>query len=740
MKDFRYRRFLTVLLSIVLVLPLINMPVYAMNGNDEGETIIVGVPADRCPIFYIDEDNGENTGIGIDLMRYAAANAGYTVEFKTIEEDTLKDALDNETYDLVMPFGSAILSASGQQILVSDNMMKTPFTLVTDSDRKMPPLGSLKVGMLSSLRGGADTVKQLYPGIEIKMFDTMSECVLELRSGEVDALLHNSYVWSYILQKPGYSDLVMQPYAMFSMDFRAGAVDTPKSREIIENLNRGIATISDTRRQAFVLDYTSRPLYHYSFSDYIYKYGLIIIFAIFLFILLIIITIQGYRGIRREQKEKMEHLIDYDLLTGVYSMTGFRKRVTEILHSNYDIPYMLVFFNIKNFKFINDSLGRNGGDDLLRFWADKTMATLSDKEAMCRIEADRFAVLRRSGGEKQLLSDEHDVIDAVRNYFINLDKENRVQICGGIYVLTPDDYINADIDKMIDYARVAEKKVHDIRSDGYEFYNPEQWEKGKHIAEVINQLPVALKAGDIQVWYQPQVDYDSGKITGAEALCRWKHNELGWLPPSGFIPILEDSGLIYNLDSYVWDKVCQDLHRWNQQGMHRYVSVNVSRCDICDDRDLCKHFRDLIKTYDLTPDQLRIEVTESAFAEDFDLLIQTTDKLRTYGFKVEMDDFGSGYSSLHMLKEVMVDRIKLDLRFLTDAGDRKKGRIIVGYIIRMIKALGMDIITEGVETEKQAEFLRGKGGSEMQGYYFFKPMPAEEFEKIKSFEPKRNES
>ena len=229
------------------------------------------------------------------------------------------------------------------------------------------------------------------------------------------------------------------------------------------------------------------------------------------------------------------------------------------------------------------------------------------------------------------------------------------------------------------------------------------------------------------------MNYETKKITGAEALCRWDHDKIGFLYPSDFISVLEESGLIYDLDCFVWDKVCQDLHRWNEQGYHRSISVNVSRCDIREDRDIPGQFSSLIQKYNISPDQLRIEITETAFAENPDLLISNTIKLRELGFQVEMDDFGSGYSSLHMLKEVPVDRIKLDLHFLTSSGDQKKSRTIVSYMIQMVEKLEMKMIAEGVETNEQAEFLHDQGcsDSEMQGYYFYKPMPVEEFEKLK---------
>ncbi len=724
------KRFVTFLICIFVILSCSTVPILAASGEQAGDTLIVGVPVDRCPVIYQDANTAEIVGIGVDLMRAAAAEAGYSVNFRAIKEETLKAALDNPDYDLLMPFGSAISSAAGKPSIVSDNLIQTPFTLVTLGSKEPPPLNKIQVGMLASLGGAAETVRDLYPGIDIVLFDTMDECVKSLRAGSVDALLHNSYVWSYVLQKPSYSDLVVQPSAMFSMDFRAGTVDNPEGKEIIERLNSGIAKLTDTRRQAVILDYTTRKLYRYDFGDYLYQYGLVFILGALLFVSVIVIIVQKLHAMRMEQDEKIRQMRDIDPLTGVYSLSGFRKRVEELLRAHPDIPYLLAYTNIRNFKFVNDSLGMEAGDELLRYWVDRTVEALSEEEAIGRITGDRFAVLRRSVGEDLLNRDDHEVIDSVRNYFVDKGLESRLQICGGVYVLTPEDYRQIDVDHMLDCARVAEKRVRNTRKDGYEFYNPEEWEKGKRVADVISYLPTALKAGELQVWYQPQVNFETGEISGAEALCRWNHSKLGWLQPSEFIPTLEEAGLIYELDSYVWDRVCQDLQRWNNQGVHRSVSVNLSRCDIQDGRNIPGHFFELTRSYGLGVDQLRIEITETAYAEDSEILISTTKKLREFGFQVEMDDFGSGYSSLHMLKEVPVDRIKLDLHFLTKTGDSERGRIIVAHIIKMVDSLGMTLIAEGVENASQAQFLQSTGCTEMQGFYFYKPMSVQEFENL----------
>lgn len=698
-------------------------------SGESGEKLTVGVPVDRCPVFYLD-DQGIVVGIGADLMILAAGNAGYTVTFRPITEKTLKDALDNPVYDIVMPFGSAIASTAGQPTEVSDNLIRTPFTLVTEGNRDLPPLNRLRVGMLRSQGGVAETVRTLYPGMEINMYETMPECVKALRNGNVDALLHNSYVWSYVLQKPSYSDLVVQPSAMFSMDFRAGTTDTPEGNAIIERLNRGIAEVSETQRQAITLDYTSRRLYRYSLSDYIYMYGWVILCAFLVLSLAVMLLIRRQRRNRQAQEEKVRRLIDEDPLTGVLSMEGFRKRVEELLKENPDIPYMISYNNIKNFKYINDSLGRAAGDDLLRFWVARSKDMLGEEEAMGRTAADRFVVLHHMKGDEKIRRDITDVLEPVRDYFIQQGKENRVQLCCGVYVLTPEDYRNIDVDRMLDCARIAERRVRDSHRDGYEFYNPDQWKIGQQTGAICDHLSVALRNGEVQVWYQPQTDYAAGKVIGAEALCRWHHVSLGWISPGVFIPLLEKAGLIYELDSFVWEQVCRDLQKWNRKGLRFSASVNLSRSDIREGRDIVGQFRDLVKTYELSAGQLRIEVTETAFTQDAGLLLQTVVKLREAGFQVEMDDFGSGYSSLHMLKEVPVDRIKLDLNFLSGAGDPEKGRIIVCHIIRMIRSLGMKIIAEGVENESQAEFLRDQGCAEMQGFWFYKPMPVQELEKI----------
>ncbi len=715
------------IISLILVTPFFISGVsFAASSNEN--TIIVGVPTDRCPMIYIDDSDGAIIGIGPELLRIACENIGYNVEFIAMEESSLKDALDNTSYDIVMPIGSEIESASGQSSIVSDDLMLTPLTVVTSEGDNVSDINRAKIGMLQSQAGIADTVKSLYPDIEVILYKDMSKCVEALRKDEVDALLHNSYVWSYVLQKPSYIDLHVQPTTMLSIGFRVGALDTPKNQALIEKLNEGIAMISDTQRQAVILDYTSRKLYKYDVQDYLYADRYVFIMCAIVIVLVALHFLAKQQQLKKRTKNQIRQMIDYDSLTGALSMAGFREKVKELLLENPSTPYIISYNNIKNFKFINDKMGMNSADELLCFWVEKSLEYFSDKEAMARIYADHFAVLCCLPDDNGFEAMETNVFEPVKKYYINQGNDYEVQICSGLYVLTPEDYKNINVDKMLDCARLAEKKAHLSVTGGYEVYNLDQWEAGRLLSDICSHFSTAVKQNEIKVWYQPQVNYRTGEIIGAEALCRWNHEKLGWLSPGQFIPMLEQTGLIYDLDCLVWEIVCKDIHRWNEQGFKRSISVNLSRFDIEKNKNISKHFKNLIEKYDIEPSQLRIEITESAYADDNELLLETTAQLQDIGFEVEMDDFGSGYSSLNMLTEIPVDGIKLDYVFLKNTKNFEKSKIVVKHILQMLRNLNYKYIAEGVETKEHADFLISIDCERMQGFYFYKPMPVEEFE------------
>lgn len=219
-------------------------------------------------------------------------------------------------------------------------------------------------------------------------------------------------------------------------------------------------------------------------------------------------------------------------------------------------------------------------------------------------------------------------------------------------------------------------------------------------------------------------------MTGAEALVRWIHPEWGFMSPAEFIPLFEKNGFIHRLDKYIWKQVCELINKWKGEGYPLLpVSVNVSRIDIYQ-MDLADTLVSMAEKYGIDPSYLHLEITESAYSENPGQIINTVNQLRQHGFVIEMDDFGSGYSSLNMLNQMEMDYLKLDMKFIQNELSKPEERSILNYIIAMAHGIGLRVVAEGVETREQLNRLRDTGCDYVQGYYFAKPMPVEEFEKL----------
>ncbi|MEG1028019.1 MAG: EAL domain-containing protein, partial [Oscillospiraceae bacterium] len=248
-----------------------------------------------------------------------------------------------------------------------------------------------------------------------------------------------------------------------------------------------------------------------------------------------------------------------------------------------------------------------------------------------------------------------------------------------------------------------------------------------------SSMGTALEKRQFQVHFQPKFDVKSNKPYGAEALVRWIDPEKGMIFPGDFIPIFERNGFISKLDFYVWDCVCQNISKWNSQGKTPMpVSVNVSRVNLYNP-NLVDVFLELIKKYNIPAWQLNLEITESAYTQNTELVLQTTEKLQKNGFVVMMDDFGNGYSSLNILKNIPVDVLKIDTKFLPEKNDIRAERILAS-VIKMAKCIGIPVIMEGVETKEQTSFLESLDCDYIQGYYFARPMPLEEYEDLMSLQ------
>ena len=245
---------------------------------------------------------------------------------------------------------------------------------------------------------------------------------------------------------------------------------------------------------------------------------------------------------------------------------------------------------------------------------------------------------------------------------------------------------------------------------------------------ITNQMNVALKENQFEVVLQPKCHLQTGKLIGAEALVRWKHPENGYLPPSEFIPVFEKNGFISKLDEYVWDKACAYIRSWIDSGLDLVpVSVNVSRYDLRN-QSLPSKFAQMLDKYGIPAKYLHLEITESAYMEDAQVIIKEVQRLKDIGLHIEMDDFGTAYSSLNMLNEMPIDTLKLDMSFIRNYEKSPGKDVILSFVVKLANALNLGCIAEGIETKEQAAYLFSLGCSTGQGYYFSKPISKQDFD------------
>lgn len=432
--------------------------------------------------------------------------------------------------------------------------------------------------------------------------------------------------------------------------------------------------------------------------------------------------------IRKKKSNQLEHI---DEVTGALNYTGFKERALHIINSKPDTKYALWYCDIRNFKFFNDSFGYVMGDKLLRNWVQFILNHLKSGETLGRVSADRIAILSSYTEEYELIEKFNMTCDFFDAFMNSVNNNYKIEHVCGIYKLLPEDMNCTDITYMLDMANNVCKRLKKEPKSNFGFYSREIWERQKKEVEISNGLSNSIKNGEISLWLQPQIDYAQRRIIGAEALCRWNHNTYGWLFPDEFIPLLERTGQIIELDTFMWEEVCRHIRKWIDSGRMVFlpISINISRIDLLKGDVLCI-LNNLLEKYELEHDVLKIEITESAYSDNSEFIINEVQKLHDSGFVVEMDDFGSGYSSLNMLRSVPIDVLKMDMRFQQEAETDIRAQSIIKAVVGMSNDLDIPVISEGVESLEQAEFLYSVGCSMMQGYYFAKPMDVSGFEKI----------
>ena len=437
-----------------------------------------------------------------------------------------------------------------------------------------------------------------------------------------------------------------------------------------------------------------------------------------------IIMARVKRTIELEEDRKLIQSTEKDSLTGLYNREYFFRYAEQFDLRNKEIPMDAILVNINHFHNINERYGKEYGNTVLRHLADLIRVLLRKSGGFaCRLEADTFLIYCRHGEHYKEMMEQ-----AASDFDDNAAASgNRFHLRMGVY---PDVDKSIDIERRFDRAKMAADTGRNKYGQTVSYYDNKLHNEKLYEEQLLDDFRSALEQRQFQVYYQPKFDVrkDDPVLASAEALVRWKHPRLGMIDPGLFIPLLEDNGLVQKLDHYVWQEAAAQIRRWKDTlGVTVPVSVNVSRVDMYDP-ELISIFKKTIEENRLTTAEYLLEITESAYTDNSIQIINIVKQLRKLGFRIEMDDFGTGYSSLNMLSMLPIDALKLDMKFIRTAFSERKDTRMIELIIDIAEYLKVPVIAEGVETEEQLTTLKALGCDIVQGYYFSRPVPAEEFE------------
>jgi len=439
----------------------------------------------------------------------------------------------------------------------------------------------------------------------------------------------------------------------------------------------------------------------------------------------------------RQRTAEVEHLAYYDTLTELPNRILFQDRLGQALAVAQRTGQMLgaIFLALDQFKKINDTLGHALGDLLLKDVAERLKHRVSGSDTVARFDGDEFALLlTQITGTRELVEISRSISEVLRPPFLLEGNEVYVTASIGISLFPGD---GMDLRTLLKNAEAALSRARMQGGSNYQFCSSGMNARALKRLALESSLRRAVENEEFVVHYQPQVDIDSRKVVGAEALVRWQHPQLGLLAPTDFIPLAEDTGLICPIGTWVLRTACAQTRAWQQEGFARLrIAVNVSPRQFQDDNFMQTVVQTLSET-GLDSHYLELELTETSIMQNPESAVKTLNGLREIGVKIAIDDFGTGYSSLGYLKRLPIDYVKLDRSFVKGATTDPDDAALVMAMITLAHNLKLRVVAEGVETDEQAAFLRLLRCHEGQGYLFSKPMPAEVFHAFLAVEPRR---
>jgi len=704
-----------------------NSPLYTKEELEYIEklgTIKIKYIQNQRPSCYVED--GETKGIWVEVIRLLSEKSGIHFEL----EGAAFEEYSQETFEQYIREGYLLLRtqraiehmdeiegtiASNAITNVSVAYVKRQAAFVEDK------YVSHVIAMTRDLAYLESLLLEENPDYEVKYFEDTKACFEALINKEAGMVIQNSHRASYLLQKPEYADkLAVVPGEDHGNE--VCLVGTQDQEMLINIVNKAIHHISDAEINEIVKRELLMNPYPLDNDDFLYQYWKwIVIITVLVVAVLIIYTVLTRRMAKMEiQKKEFELLqkkVQLDEITGLYNRTYFYEMAKELIDTT-DEEMCIITMDISNFKIVNELYGMNVGDKLLKEIAEQVKKIGKDHSMIpARFMADHYYMCMPKA--------EFEQIEFPKSFHTFLEDMD-IKVVYGVFLV--EDNREMPVNIMCDRALLAAHDKNYRYVEYIHFYNDTERKQIMMEQEIENDMEKALEEHQFYIVIQPKYNPVSKEIVGGETLVRWQHPEKGIVSPGVFIPIFEKDGFIIQLDYFVWEETCQLIAKMKADGVKTApISINVSRAHFYGS-ELIHKLTALIDKYGLETEDIELEITESICGENPDTIYDKIRELQKIGFKIAMDDFGSGYSSLNMLKEMPLDIIKMDLKFLD--GEQEKSQKILKALIDMAHTLNLRVVVEGVEIASQVEFLRQFEDCYLQGYYFSRPVVSEVFEEM----------
>ena len=699
----------------------------------EKHTYKAALCKNQYPISFSTEDKGYK-GIALEIISIIEQRTGFTVEYEYVDDfeeaekmlqegkvDFLVGAvLDKQVMNDFNLISQNAESARMREYMTDFFEVDMAFVGKKETDLSM----MLAVAYPAYMERGISFFKEMYPQYEFVQYKDNNACFEAVVKNEVQLAMQPDTKVNEMSNYNKYREVrnLKNIPANFVVTFVIHTGDNVLIKVLDKTLD-GLteATLSgiESNNVAYVEEQGM------TIKEFLDRYLADII--VFLVVAISVgLGLYMYRKFKKEQRSK--ETAYKDAIARISSMEKFRLDVEPILRAVDKDMYYVIATDLDKFQVINDLYGYENGDKMIIFLAGKFKQSLGPDEFITRSMADNFIILKRGENISQIEDYLEQVFQDIDESMAQYSSYFHVILKAGIYHVEKEDYILSSI---IDKANLAKANMKRSHKSSYALYDDTMRRKNIEDKEVENDMEEALRTKQFQVYLQPQIDLRTKKIVSAEALVRWCHPKKGMIPPFRFVPVFENNGFITRLDIFVWEEVMKTIVKWQKNGKIMVpIAINLSRVDM-EREDIVEVLTGLIEKYGLDPSWIKAELTESVCLENDSLLMQRMEQLKRCGFKIAVDDFGSGYSSLHLLKSMPLDILKIDKAFLDiNMNMTRKDEIVIRDVVEMGKHLEVQSIMEGVETKAQSDFLEAIGCDIAQGYFYGKPMPIPEFEKV----------